>query len=52
MFELGCAPGDFVEHHAEQEPMAGRKPTQATIAKRAAAVVRKRLRREKRLIRP
>ena len=29
MFELGCAPGDFVEHHAEQEPMPGRKPTQA-----------------------
>ena len=38
MFELGCEPGDFVEHHAEQEPMPGRKPTQATIAKRAAAV--------------
>ena len=52
MFELGCAPGDFVEHHAEQEPMAGRKPTQATIDRRAAAVDRKRLRREKRLIRP
>jgi hypothetical protein len=52
MFELGCAPGDFVEHHAEQEPMPGRKPTQATIARRAAAVVRKRLRREKRLIQP
>ena len=52
MFELGCTPGDFVEHHAEQEPMAGRKPTQATIARRAAAVVRKRLRREKRLIQP
>ncbi len=51
MFELGCTPGDFVEHHAEQEPMAGRKPTQATIARRAAAVVRKRLRREKRLTR-
>jgi uncharacterized protein len=52
MFELGCTPGDFVEHHAEQEPMTGRKPTQATIARRAAAVVRKRLRREKRLIQP
>jgi uncharacterized protein len=48
MFELGCAPGDFVEHHAEQEPLKGRKPTQATIERRAAAVVRKRLRREKR----
>jgi uncharacterized protein len=48
LFELGCAPGDFVEHHSEQEPMPGRKPTQATMARRAAAVVRKRLRREKR----
>jgi predicted MPP superfamily phosphohydrolase len=47
MFELGCEPGDFVEHHAEQEPLKGRKPTQRTIAKRAAAVVRKRLRRER-----
>ena len=47
MFELGCEPGDFVEHHSEQEPMKGRKPTQRTIAKRAAAVIRKRLRRER-----
>lgn len=47
IFELGCQPGDFVEHHAEQEPMPGRKPTQAQIAKRAAAVMRKRLRRER-----
>ena len=47
MFELGCEPGDFVEHHTEQEPMKGRKPTQRTIAKRAAAVLRKRLRRER-----
>jgi predicted MPP superfamily phosphohydrolase len=52
MFELGCAPGDFVEHHAEQAPMQGRQPTQATMDRRAAAVVRKRLRREKRLVRP
>ena len=49
MFDLGCEPGDFVEHHAEQEPLKGRKPTQRTIAKRAAAVLRKRLRRERRL---
>ena len=48
MFELGCEPGDFVEHHTEQEALPGRKPTQRTIAKRAAAVVRKRLRRERR----
>jgi predicted MPP superfamily phosphohydrolase len=48
MFELGCEPGDFVEHHAEQEPMRGRKPTERTVARRAAAVIRKRLRRERR----
>jgi predicted MPP superfamily phosphohydrolase len=47
IFELGCQPGDFVEHHAEQEPLKGRKPTQEKIARRAAAVVRKRLRRER-----
>jgi predicted MPP superfamily phosphohydrolase len=47
MFELGCEPGDFVEHHAEQEPMRGRKPTERTMARRAAAVIRKRLRRER-----
>ncbi len=51
MFELGCEPGDFVEHHAEQEPMKGRKPTIETIARRAEAVVQKRLRRERRLLR-
>jgi predicted MPP superfamily phosphohydrolase len=49
MFELGCEPGDFVEPHAAQEPLRGRKPTQATIERRAAAVERKRQRREKRL---
>jgi predicted MPP superfamily phosphohydrolase len=48
MFELGCEPGDFVEHHTEQEPMRGRKPTDELVAKRAAAVVRKRLLRERR----
>jgi uncharacterized protein len=49
MFELGCQPGDFDEHHAAQEPLPGRKPTQQQIARRAAAVVRKRLLRERRL---
>jgi predicted MPP superfamily phosphohydrolase len=48
IFELGCEPGDFVEHHTEQEALPGRKPTQATMARRAQAVVRKRLRRERR----
>lgn len=48
MFELGCQPGDFVEHHSEQEPLKGRKPTKEQVAKRAAAVISKRLRREQR----
>jgi predicted MPP superfamily phosphohydrolase len=48
MFELGCQPGDFVEHHETQEPLKGRKPTQEKTARRAAAVVRKRLERERR----
>jgi hypothetical protein len=46
IFELGCEPGDFAEHHAAQEPLPGRKPTQKQMARRAAAVVRKRLLRE------
>ena len=48
IFELGAEPGSFEEHHAEQPAMPGRKPSQATVAKRAAAVVRKRLSRERR----
>jgi uncharacterized protein len=52
MFELGCEPGDFVEHHSEQEPLRGRKPTKELMAKRAAAVVRKRLVRERKRTRP
>jgi uncharacterized protein len=48
IFELGCEPGDFVEHHSEQEPLRGRKPTKKQIAKRAAAVIRKRMLRERR----
>ncbi|HXI60488.1 MAG TPA: metallophosphoesterase [Polyangia bacterium] len=47
IFELGCQPGDFVEHHSEQEPLRGRKPSAEIIARRAAAVVRKRLVRER-----
>jgi uncharacterized protein len=47
IFELGCEPGDFVEHHSEQEPLRGRKPTKKQIAKRAAAVIRKRMVRER-----
>jgi predicted MPP superfamily phosphohydrolase len=48
IFELGCQPGDFVEHHSEQDPLRGRKPTAQVVAKRAAAVLRKRLVRERR----
>jgi len=51
VFELGCEPGDFVEHHSEQEALPGRKPTKAKIAKRAAAVIRKRLLRERKRLR-
>jgi predicted MPP superfamily phosphohydrolase len=49
MFELGCEPGEFAEHHEAQQPLEGRKPTQEQIEKRAAAVVRKRLIRERRM---
>ena len=49
MFELGCEPGEFAEHHEAQQPLEGRKPTQEQIEKRAAAVVRKRLMRERRM---
>jgi predicted MPP superfamily phosphohydrolase len=49
MFELGAQPGTFVEHHAAQEPLRGRKPTPEQVERRAAAVVRKRQLRERRL---
>lgn len=48
IFELGAEPGSFEEHHDEQEPLAGRKPSKELIARRAAAVIRKRLSRERR----
>ena len=48
IFELGCQPGEFAEHHAAQQPLPGRKPTQEQIERRAAAVIRKRLHRERR----
>jgi hypothetical protein len=51
IFELGAEPGSFEEHHTEQEPLVGRKPSQARMARRAAAVVRKRLSRERRTAR-
>jgi uncharacterized protein len=46
MFEMGAEPGSFDEHHAEQPPLPGRRPSQAVMAKRAAAVIKKRLARE------
>lgn len=48
IFELGCAPGAFDEHHAEQAALPGRKPTKEKQAARAAQVVRKRERRARR----
>ncbi|HMC94621.1 MAG TPA: metallophosphoesterase [Polyangia bacterium] len=49
IFELGCAPGEFAEHHEAQQALPGRKPTPEQMERRAAAVVRKRLLRERRL---
>jgi len=38
IFELGCAPGSFDEHHREQAPLPGRKPSARAMARRARAV--------------
>jgi hypothetical protein len=38
MFELGEAPGAFDEHHEEQTPLKGRKPSAWVRARRAANV--------------
>jgi uncharacterized protein len=48
IFELGHAPGTFDEHHTEQVPLPGRKPTAELMAKRAAQVAKKRERRARR----
>lgn len=47
IFDLGVSPGSFEEHHQEQDPLPGRKPSPKTVAKRAMAVLKKRKRREK-----
>ena len=47
LFELGQSPGAFDEHHEEQEALPGRKPSDATMAKRFAKVEAKRLKRER-----
>ena len=48
MFELGCEPGDFVEHHAEQEPMRGPQADAGADREARGGRVRKRMVRERR----
>lgn len=48
VFELGHAPGSFDEHHEEQAPLEGRKPSEKVKAQRAAKVVKNREKRERR----
>jgi len=45
IFELGYAPGAFEEPLGEQEPLAGRRPSERVRRRRAVAVERKRRRR-------
>jgi len=45
IFELGVAPGQFAEHHEEQEAKTGRLVSSAKLRRRMAKVVRKRARR-------
>jgi predicted MPP superfamily phosphohydrolase len=45
VFELGVAPGEFSEPHAEQQPMPGRQVSAAKLKRRIAKVARKRERR-------
>jgi len=47
-FELGEQPGAFDEHHREQPPLPGRKPSPKTKERRALAVARKQERRARR----
>ena len=47
VFELGAEPGSLDEHHAEQEPLPGRAPSESLMAKRRAAVAKKREKRER-----
>lgn len=42
VFELGHEPGAFTEHHAEQESLPGRPPSEELRARRHAAVQKKR----------
>jgi uncharacterized protein len=45
IFELGTSPGDFSEHHEEQEALVGRTVSAAKLKRRIAKVARKRDRR-------
>ena len=48
VFELGVAPGEFSEHHEEQQPMPGRPVSFAKLQRRIARVARKRVHRANR----
>jgi hypothetical protein len=47
MFELGHEPGTFDEHHQEQPPLKGRKPSEKAQAKRRAKVLKNQEKRER-----
>ena len=47
IFELGMAPGTLDEHHEEQRPLKGRAPGPELVAKRNAAVQKRRAKRAK-----
>ncbi|MCK6586347.1 MAG: metallophosphoesterase [Polyangiaceae bacterium] len=48
IFELGHEPGSFDEHHQEQPPLKGRKPSEKAQAKRRAKVYKNQEKRERR----
>lgn len=47
LFELGLALGSIDEHHEEQPPLPGRKPSRETVEKRRAMVAKKAAKRER-----
>jgi uncharacterized protein len=49
LFELGLSVGSFDEHHVEQTPLPGRKPSRELIEKRKAIVKKKEAKRAERL---
>ncbi len=52
IFDLGYGPGAFEEHHDEQAPHPGRKPSPSLQYKRAAAVEKKDMRRSRTSLAP